>query len=92
MVKISARSIMFGGVRAQNPLKKGSFCLNFTATNSVLIKLTANMYLNKVFHLAKSWGVTHSVIEGVNEKPLKINSQNKRKSVFDLNTSIKTVA
>ena len=34
---------------------------NFTATNAIMIKLTTDIYLHKVFHLAKSWGVTHKV-------------------------------
>ena len=34
---------------------------NFTTTYAILIKLTKNIYLNKVFHLAKSWGVIHRV-------------------------------
>ena len=49
---------------------------NFTTTNAILIKLTTNMYLNKVFHLAKSWGVTHSVCDSVNKKPLKMSQKN----------------
>ena len=32
---------------------------NFTTPNAILIKLTTDIYLNKFFHLAKSWGVTH---------------------------------
>ena len=35
--------------------------LNFTTTYAILIKFTTDMYLNKVFRLAKSWGVTHKV-------------------------------
>ena len=34
---------------------------NFTTTNAILMKLTTDVYLNKVFHLAKSWSVTHKV-------------------------------
>ena len=49
---------------------------NFTTTNAILIKLTTNMYLNKVFHLAKSWGVTHRVCDSVNKKPLKMSRKN----------------
>ena len=48
---------------------------NFTTTNAILIKLTTNMYLNKVFHLAKSWGVTHRVCDRVNKKPLKMSQK-----------------
>ena len=49
---------------------------NFTTTNAILINLTTNMYLNKVFHLAKSWGVTHRVCDSVNKKPLKMSQKN----------------
>ena len=49
---------------------------NFTTTNAILIKLTTTMYLNKVFHLAKSWGVTHRVCDSVNKKPLKMSRKN----------------
>ena len=48
---------------------------NFTTINAILIKLTTNMCLNKIFHLAKSWGVTHRVYEGVNKKPLKMSQK-----------------
>ena len=34
------------------------------------------MYLNKVFHLSKSWGVTHRVCDSVNKKPLKMSQKN----------------
>ena len=30
------------------------------------------MKLNKEFHVAKFWGVTHRVYVGINKKPLKI--------------------
>ena len=42
---------------AQETLK----IFNFTTTYAILIKLTKNIYLNKLFHLAKSWGVIHRV-------------------------------
>ena len=48
---------------------------NFTTTNAILIRLTTNIYLNKVFHLAKSWVVTHRVCDGVNEKPFKMSQK-----------------
>ena len=41
---------------------------NFTTTYAILIKLTADIYLNKIFCLEKSWGVTHRVQESVNKK------------------------
>ena len=31
----------------------------FTTTYVILMKLTTEIYLNKVSHLAKSWGVIH---------------------------------
>ena len=34
---------------------------NFTTIYAILMKLTTDIYLNKVFHLAKSWGVIHRV-------------------------------
>ena len=42
---------------AQETLK----IFNFTATYATLMELTKNIYLNKIFHLAKSWGVIHRV-------------------------------
>ena len=58
------------------------------------MKLTMNMYLNKVFHLLNSWGVTHRVSEGVNNKPLKMSQKISFFAQFQpfLNISIKTVA
>ena len=35
--------------------------INFTTTYAIMMELTADIYLNKVFHLAKSWGVIHRV-------------------------------
>ena len=35
--------------------------VNFTNTNAILIKLTTDTYLKKVFHFPKCWGVTHRV-------------------------------
>ena len=39
---------------------------NFTTTNAILMKLTTDVYLSKVFHLEKSWGTTLKVQEGIN--------------------------
>ena len=33
--------------------------LNLATTNAILMNLTTDTYLNKVFHLARCWGVTH---------------------------------
>ena len=35
--------------------------LNFTTAYAILMKLTTDIYLNKVFHLTNSRGVSHSV-------------------------------
>ena len=45
---------------------------NFTTTVAILMKLTTDIYLNKVFHLTKSWGVIHSMLEGKNIKTQKM--------------------
>ena len=58
---------IFGGVRAPKRsyfmdaelIQKSLKIVNFTTTNAILITLTTGIYLNKIFHLAKSWGVTH---------------------------------
>ena len=34
---------------------------NFTTTYTIMMKLTSDIYLDKVFHLVKSWGVIHKV-------------------------------
>ena len=34
------------------------------------------MYLNEVFHLVKSWGVTPRVCDGVKKKPFKMSQKN----------------
>ena len=31
--------------------------INFTTANAILMKLATDIYLNKAFYLAKSWGV-----------------------------------
>ena len=45
-------------------IKKTLRILNFTTAYAILIKLTTDIYLNKVFHLAKSWSVSHRVYKG----------------------------
>ena len=35
--------------------------LNFTTTYLVLVKPATELYLNKNFRVAKSWGITHMV-------------------------------
>ena len=39
---------------------------SFTTANTVLMKLSIDIYLNKVFHLAISWGATNKAQEGIN--------------------------
>ena len=34
---------------------------NLITTNTILMQLTTDIYLNNVFHLAKSWDITHRV-------------------------------
>ena len=34
---------------------------NITTPYAILMELTTNIYINKVFHLPKSWGVIHRV-------------------------------
>ena len=69
---------IFGGVRAQKfperyhimdteSIQKTWKILNFTTAYAILMKLTTDIYiyLNKVFHLVKSWGVFHRVYKDV---------------------------
>ena len=35
--------------------------LNFTTTYPVLMRSATELYLNKIFQFAKSWGITHRV-------------------------------
>ena len=51
---------------------------NFTITNARLIKLTTKKYLNKAFHSAKPWGITHRMYKGVNKNLAK----SAKKSIF----------
>ena len=39
------------------------------------MKITADIYLSKVFQLAKYWGVSHKVYEGVSKKTLKMSQK-----------------
>ena len=40
---------------------------NFTATFAILMKLTTDIYLNKFFHLAKSWCLFHRECKDANK-------------------------
>ena len=79
----------FRGVRAQknktrviswilNQYKKNLKILNFVTTYAILMKLTADIHLNKVFHFAEFQGVSHREYKGANKK----NYQNKPKIIF----------
>ena len=68
LVKISTRLNNIWESKAQKPpkrnhsmdaesIRKTLKIFNFTNSNAILMKITADMYLNKVFHLAKSWDV-----------------------------------
>ena len=68
----SRSGLIFGGVSttpfpppppfmAAESIRKTLKIVNFTNTNAILIKLTTDTYLKKVFHFPKCWGVTHRV-------------------------------
>ena len=79
LVKISTRLNNIWESKCRKTTKGGHFMdvesmqktlktFNFTTTNAILMKLAADLYLNKVFHLERSWGITHKVQEGINKK------------------------
>ena len=83
LVKILARSNNICGSKSPKPQKGGISWMNqyeslrktlknftFTTTNDILMELTTDIYLDKVFHLAKCWGVTHMKYESINKKTL----------------------
>ena len=85
-IKISTRSNNSWGSKSPKKPKRGHFIdgesiqktwkiFNFTIAYATQMKLTMNTYLNKVFHLAKCWGVTHRLSEDVNENPLKMSQK-----------------
>ena len=43
---------------------------DFTTAYAMLMRLITDMYLNKFFPLAKSWGLSHKMYESVNKKSL----------------------
>ena len=68
MVKVPARSNNIWASKGPKIAKRdhiidtGSIqqkIFNFTTTYGILMKLTTDIYLTKVFRLAKSWGVSH---------------------------------
>ena len=46
--------------------------LNFTTTYPVLMRSATELYLNKIFQFAKSWGITHRVEQSMHKKLLKV--------------------
>ena len=48
---------------------------DFRTTYIILMDLTTDIYLHKIFELAKSWGVFHKVYEGINKETLKMNQK-----------------
>ena len=96
---------LLGEVRTQKTLKKVHFMdaesvrkalkvFNLTTTNAILMKLTTKMYLNKVFHFPKPWGVNNRAQKGINEKPVKMSQKRVFGPILDhfCNTTIKIVA
>ena len=84
LVKISAKLNNILGKKGQKNPRKGFMDaesipkslknFNFTTTNAILMKLITNIHL-KVFHLAKSWSVTHKVQEDINKKAHKMSQK-----------------
>ena len=48
---------------------------NFTTTNTILMKLATDIYLNKVFHLSKFWGITQKVQEDIKKETHKMSKK-----------------
>ena len=78
MVKVSAKSNNILGIKGP---KRSQFMdtesiqetlkiFDFTTAYAMLMRLTTDMYLNKFFPLAKSWGLSHKMYESVNKKSL----------------------
>ena len=73
MVKVSATSNNIWGSKGAKNRKKGEHFMDtesiqktfkifhFTTPYAILIKLTSDIYLNKVLYLAKFWNVSHRV-------------------------------
>ena len=59
--KGSKKSPKRGHFMDAESIQKTLNIFNLTITYAILIKLSTNMYLNKVFPLAKFWGITYRV-------------------------------
>ena len=100
LVKVSARWNNIWGSKNPKNSKKGPFhgCwINTKKTWTFLISQShmlywwnlPHIYLNNVFQLAKSWGVSHRLYKGVNKKTLKMRKKKNFLAQFRpfLNTS-----
>ena len=56
-------------------IQKSLKTFDFTTTYAILMNLTTDIYLDKIFELATSWGVFHKVYEGINKKALKMSQK-----------------
>ena len=81
MVKDSARSNNIWASKGPENPKKSPFhghwtgAKKFATTYALLMKLTTDIYLNKIFHMAKSCSVSHKVYKGADKKALKISQK-----------------
>ena len=89
MVNVSTRSNKISGSNGPKDPNKGHFLdtesiqkalqiLTFVTTYAILMKRTADIHLNKVFHLAEFCGVSHREYKGANKKMIKMS----QKSIF----------
>ena len=53
-------------------IRKNLKIFKITTTNAIQMKLATDIYLNKVFHFEKSWGITQKVQEDINKKTHKV--------------------
>ena len=56
-------------------IQKSLKTFDFTTTYAILMNLTTDIYLDKIFELATSWGVFHKVYEDINKKALKMSQK-----------------
>ena len=86
MVNVSTRSNKISGSNGPKNPNKGHFMdtesiqktlqiLTFVTTYTILMKRTADIHLNKVFHFAEFWGVSHSEYKGANKKMIKMSQK-----------------
>ena len=56
-------------------IQKSLKTFDFTTTYAILMNLTTDIYLDKIFELETSWGVFHKVYEDINKKALKMSQK-----------------